>query len=112
MTSEGELAQDVAAEENPKMIKYLDELYASIDTDAERSKEEQLMFHDSAQFHHYYKKFNKVYEPEPIDPSTKAGPLHVAAAKGIVKCHFFLFLLSFRLSYCNKATSRSWILPS
>lgn len=82
VTSEGELAQDVAAEENPKMIKYLDELYASIDTDAERSKEEQLMFHDSAQFYHYYKKFNKVYEPEPIDPSTKAGPLHVAAAKG------------------------------
>ena len=82
MTSEGELAQDVAAEENPKMIKYLDELYASIDTDAERSKEEQLMFHDSAQFYHYYKKFNKVYEPEPVDPSTKAGPLHVAAAKG------------------------------
>ena len=40
------------------------------------------MFHDSAQFYHYYKKFNKVYEPEPVDPSTKAGPLHVAAAKG------------------------------
>ena len=82
VTSEGELAQDVAAEDNPKMKKYLDELYASIDTEAEHNKEEQLMFHDASQFYHYYKKFNKVYEPEPIDPSTKAGPLHVAAAKG------------------------------
>jgi len=40
------------------------------------------MFHESTQFYHYYKKFNKVYESEPIDPSTEAGHPHVATAKG------------------------------
>ena len=82
VTSDGEIASDVCADDAPKMTKYLQQLYADCDADFERTKEERLMFHDAVQFYYYFKENGRKYEPEPINKLTKAGPLHVAAAKG------------------------------
>ena len=84
VTSDGELALDVASEESPKMKRYLDTIYENCDGNYERSKEQRLMFEDSVLFYYYFKENGRKYEPEPMDQLTKAGPLHVAAAKGII----------------------------
>ena len=82
VTSDGELALDVASDDSPKMKKYLDTIYADCDGNYERSKEQRLMFEDSVLFYYYFKENGRKYDPEPMDQLTKAGPLHVAAAKG------------------------------
>jgi hypothetical protein len=82
VTSDGELAMDVIAEDCPKMQAYLDTIYKDIDGDVERTKEKRLMFKDSLLFYYYFKENGRKYEAEPINPNTQAGPMHVAAAKG------------------------------
>ena len=83
MTSDGEIANDVTADDAPKMKKYLDQIFKDTDTDFERTKEQRLMFDDSVLFYYYFKENGRKYEPAPMNPKTKAGALHVAAAKGI-----------------------------
>lgn len=82
VTSDGEIATDVAADESPKMKQYLDLIYKDTDGDFERTKEQRLMFEDAVLFYYYFKENGRKYDPEPVNPTTKAGPLHVAAAKG------------------------------